>query len=345
MGRPMTKIRLKYIKEYRRNGETYRYFRRKGCPVMALPGQPGSREFNAAYEAALHEKPLPPSKHEAGTLGRLIVDYYGSVDFSNLKPNSRKVYRLVLDPISRDHGHRLVRDMGRENARKIIEGVGAAKPAMANLTRSVLKRLLRYAVDRGWRNDNPVAGFRAYKTGTRHTWTEEQLLAYEARWPLGTQERLDYASLLYSGQRGGDVVRMAYPTKGTIKVKQEKTGTELVIPVHPNWRAAIDAVPARGLTLIGDANGRPVKRDALTLRIRRAAKKAGLPTECKAHGLRKALLRRLAEAGKSSKQIAAMSGHKTLKEIERYTDAADQAHLAKEAMSNSMPIRHRPRRK
>jgi len=51
----------------------------------------------------------------------------------------------------------------------------------------------------------------------------------------------------------------------------------------------------------------------------KAAKKAGLPAECKAHGLRKTLLRRLAEAGRSTKQIAAMSGHKSLKEIERYT--------------------------
>ena len=66
---------------------------------------------------------------------------------------------------------------------------------------------------------------------------------------------------------------------------------------------------------------------------------------CKAHGLRKALLRGLAEAGKSSKQIAAMSGHKSLKEIERYTDKADQAKLAEAAMSNFRSIRHSRRNK
>lgn len=335
----MTKIRLKYIKEYRAPGKTYRYFRRKGCLQVQLPGEPGSREFNAAYEAALTEKPMPANRHNAGTLGRLIAEYYTAVDYANLKPSSRTLYRIVLDPISRQHGHRLVKDMGRENARKIIETIGATKPGMANLTRAVLKRVLRYAVDRGWRNDNPAAGIAPYKIGTRHTWSDEQLEAYEARWKLGTRERLAYATLLYSGQRGGDVVKMA-PKGATVKLVQEKTGTEMVIPVHPIWREAIIAGPSNGVRLIGDERGRPIKHPALTLLIRRAAEAAGLPPECTAHGLRKALSRRLAEGGRSSKQIAAMTGHKSLREIERYTDAASQAKLAVQAMSKLSTIRH-----
>ena len=343
MGRRMTRIRLKYIKEYTRNGDVYRYFRRKGCPVIALPGQPGSREFNAAYEAALNEKPIPASAHKAATLGKLIAEYYASVDFQNLKPSSRKLYRIILDPLSRQHGHRLVRDMGRENVRKIIEAIGATKPGMANLTRAVIKRLLRYAIDRGWRNDNPAAGIAPYKIGTRHTWTDDQLRAYEARWPLGTRERLAYASLLYSGQRGGDVVKMLRPDAkaATITLRQEKTGAEMVLPIHPEWRAAIKAGPANGLSLIGDAKGKPIKRPMLTLIIQDAARAAGLPDECKAHGLRKALLRRLAEKGTSSKEIAAVSGHKSLKEIERYTTAADQGRMARQAMSNLLPLTKR----
>lgn len=343
----MTKIRLKYIKEYTVAGETYRYFRRKGCPPIKLSGLPGSRQFNEAYEAALNEKPLPKSAHNAGTIGRLIAEYYGSVEYANLKPSSRRIYRNILDPLSQKHGHRMVRDMGRDNARKIVEAIGATKPGMANLVRSVLKRLLRYAVDRGWRNDNPVVGISSYKMGSRHTWTEAQLAAYEKRWPIGTTERLDYATLLYSGQRGGDAVRMARPApkSTTVAVKQEKTGAELVLPIHPEWRAAILAVPARGLSLLGDEKGRPIRRAALTARIKNAAKAAGLPPECKAHGLRKALSRRLAEGGASSKQIASMTGHKSLKEIERYTAAAEQAGLAREAVSKLGALRHSRGRK
>jgi enterobacteria phage integrase len=63
---------------------------------------------------------------------------------------------------------------------------------------------------------------------------------------------------------------------------------------------------------------------------------AKLPARCKAHGLRKASARRLAEAGCSAKQIAAITGHKTLAEIERYTRQADQEILARQAMSKQI---------
>jgi len=44
------------------------------------------------------------------------------------------------------------------------------------------------------------------------------------------------------------------------------------------------------------------------------------------------MMRRLAEADGTGKQIASISGHKTLKVIERYTRAADQKKLAQAAM-------------
>ncbi|WP_315729296.1 MULTISPECIES: tyrosine-type recombinase/integrase [unclassified Bradyrhizobium] len=53
---------------------------------------------------------------------------------------------------------------------------------------------------------------------------------------------------------------------------------------------------------------------------------------CKAHGLRKAAARRLAEAGCSASEIAAITGHKALAEVERYTRAADQERLARQAI-------------
>ena len=67
--------------------------------------------------------------------------------------------------------------------------------------------------------------------------------------------------------------------------------------------------------------------------MRSAIKAAGLPPRCVSHGLRKAAMRRLAESGATEKQIAAVSGHKTLKEIELYTKAADQKRLARAGMS------------
>jgi site-specific recombinase XerD len=345
MGRSMTSIRLKYIKSYRRNGKTYYYFRRKGCPAIALPGEPGSRSFNQGYEAALTEKPLPVSRHDAWTLGRLVADYYGSVDFLNLKPSSRTLYRIVLDPISRQHGHRKVKEMGRENARKIVEAIGSTKPGMANLTRAILKRLLRYAVDRGWRNDNPMAGVAAYRGNRRHTWTTEECAQYEAFWPIGTQERLDYAAYRYTAQRGGDVIRIprSCVTTRVISLEQQKTGQRITIPVHPELLRAAKAVPAKGLTLITNSLGRPIKRPALTLRIMRAAKAAGLPVRCKPHGLRKAFMKDAAENEATTHEIAGVSGHKSLKEIQNYTEEASRERLAIKAMrkvSNGSKVRH-----
>jgi hypothetical protein len=41
----------------------------------------------------------------------------------------------------------------------------------------------------------------------------------------------------------------------------------------------------------------------------------------------------LPKGGATAKEIASVSGHKTLKEIERYTDRADQRRLSRAAMS------------
>jgi integrase len=257
------------------------------------------------------------------------------VAFANLKPSSQKLYRSVLDRIAERHGHRLVRDARHSDARKIVEEIGAAKPAMANITRAVLRLLMQYAVETELRLDNPVSGLKAYRTGTRHTWTDDELSQFEKRWPLGTRERLAFALLLYTGQRAGDIVKMRRSDlhDGMIRVIQQKTGAELSIPQHPAFVAAIKAAPAKGVTLIGDANGRPIQRATLTLIMKKAVKLAGLPSRCVPHGLRKAIMRRLAESGSSAKEIAAISGHRTLKEIERYTAAADQARLSKAAMA------------
>lgn len=329
----MTKIRLKYVQAYRSDGKAYYYFRKGGLRVR-LPGLPGSRDFNEAYQAALGQRPIS-TRHATGTVGALIQAYRSSSDFRNLKPNSQAAYGIVLGKFGQAHGHRMVRDMNRDHAHKIIEAI--QRPGMANLTRAVLQRVMGYAIKRGWRNDNPFAGIEPHKIGTRHTWSEAELDAYEARWKLGTRERLAYAALLYTGQRGGDVVKLPRPAPNatSITLTQEKTGTELTIPIKSELRQAIAAGPTNIRFLIADAKGRPIKRPALTLLIRRAAGLAGLPKKCTAHGLRKSLLRRLAEGGKSSKEIASVSGHKTLKEIERYTQAADQRTLAESAMDVS----------
>jgi integrase len=221
--------------------------------------------------------------------------------------------------------------MSQDHVEKILNKIGEKRPGMGNLTRAVLRLVMKFAVKKKRRADNPVAGIEAFKQGEHHTWTDGELKKFEEKWHLGTRQRLAYALLLYTGQRVGDVAKMTLGdlVDGLIHVVQQKTGAELWVPIHPELLRAMKACEAKGLTLVGDPNGRPLKRAALSALMRQAIKNAGLPKRCVAHGLRKAAMRRLAEADATNKQIAAVSGHKTLREIERYTKAADQKKLAR----------------
>jgi enterobacteria phage integrase len=342
MGKPVAVLKLKYVNEYRdRTDKLRRYFRR-GKTRGLLPGEVGSDEFMSAYREFLADrKPAAIPRNAEGSFGRLITEYYGSRPFLNLKPSSRKIYRYVLEPLAKAHGHRMVRDMRTDKVAKIIQDIGESKPGMANLTKSVLQKMMKYAVKMKWRADNPVLGIEPFKRGTHHTWTEGELKTFEVRWPLGTRQRLAYALLLCTAQRVGDVAKMtrADIVDGELHVIQQKTGAELYLPVLPELAQAMKAYPAKGLTLIGTEDGRPLSRAALSHLMRDAIAKAELPAKCVSHGLRKAAMRRLAEEGATEKQIAAVSGHKTLREIERYTAAADQRRLAKDAMGNKKRTR------
>ena len=70
-----------------------------------------------------------------------------------------------------------------------------------------------------------------------------------------------------------------------------------------------------------------------------AIEAAGLPPECRLHGLRKAAGRCLAEAGATTRMIMAVLGHKTLKEAERYTKEVEQKRLAKDGMERWVQAR------
>jgi hypothetical protein len=203
----MTRLKLKFVNEYRdRHGRIRRYFRRKGQRSIALPGLPGSIEFMAAYQAALAiVSPPPPSpKHViSGSLAAVAAGYFRSADFANLSPSSQQSYRVALKPILAAHGHRLVRELPKEAARHIIEGIGATRPGMANLTRSVLSKVIAYAIEIGIRADNPFAGLKPYRLGTYHTWTDAEIAQFERRWPLGTRgaARLRPAALYRPARR------------------------------------------------------------------------------------------------------------------------------------------------
>lgn len=337
MGAQVAKIKLQYVNEYiDRTGKLRRYFRKSGKQLGPLNGDPGSEEFMAAYAAYLAEKTKAAKTNlHADSLGKLIIDYYGDRMFTERKPSTRQLYRYALEPLAKEHGHRSATLMTADKAETIINKIGEKRPGMGNLTRAVLRLVFKFAMKKKRRKDNPLLGLDAFKVGEHHTWTDAELKQFETKWRLGTRQRLAYALLLHTAQRVGDVARMtrADISDGMIYVVQEKTGAKVWIPIHPDLLRAMKASTVQGLTyLIAKPNGQQMKRATLSALMRAAIKGAGLPKRCVGHGLRKAAMRRLAENDATEKQIAAISGHKTLKEVERYTKAADQKKLARAAI-------------
>ena len=101
--------------------------------------------------------------------------------------------------------------------------------------------------------------------------------------------------------------------------------------------STVIAAPSRSrspdhILIITTAYGKPFTVDGFSGWMRHAISEAGLPLDCKPHGLRKAAGRLLAEAGTTAKMIMSILGHTTLAEAERYTEEADQAGLAEDAL-------------
>lgn len=104
--------RFPYLQEYRDNrGKMRRYFRR-GYYRVALPSEPGSHEFIEAYAAALAGSKTKKSgvgpKPKSGSLNSLIVTYYGSESWRELKASSQAPRRRILEKLREKHGDKPV---------------------------------------------------------------------------------------------------------------------------------------------------------------------------------------------------------------------------------------------
>jgi len=341
----MSGIRLKYVHQWvdkrNRGAKARYYFRRPGYKRVPLPDLPGSAAFMEAYQAALAGQALPrsmigASRTKAGSIGALVVGYFSSPHFLALEPATRQTYRLILEKFRNEHGDKPVALLTRQH----INAMLAAKvttPAAANHWLRLVKALMVFAVKEGWRKDNPTTDIEnvTNKTDGFHTWSEGEIEAFETRHPVGSKARLALALLLYTAQRRSDVVRMGrqHVSNGMISVRQQKTGTTLAIPVHPDLAAIIEATPSDHLIFLTTSFGKPFTAPGFGNWFREQCNAAGLPRQCAAHGLRKAACRRLAEAGCSANVIASISGHATLTEVARYTKAADQERMARDGMA------------
>ncbi len=134
---------------------------------------------------------------------------------------------------------------------------------------------------------------------------------------------------LYTGQREGDLLATSWHDYDgdRIQVVQSKTGTKLSIPVHSVLREALDAQERVSPIILTTETGRPFTGSNFRHHFGKAMKAAGL-SGLTFHGLRYTAAAKLAEAGCSLKEIASITGHKSLAMIEKYTRDADQERLS-----------------
>jgi len=328
----------------RESGRVYFYLRRPGFPRMRFPGLPWSPSFMAAYESALAgpRNAIGAKRIKPGSVAAVIAEYFDSQQFFTSKSaGTQRMRRGILERFRAAYGERPMMSLPAE----WIEALLDKKPPHAARSWLVtLRSLCQFAVKRRYMRADPTATIKqhAIKGDGFHTWTEDEIAQFEAHHPIGTKPRLALALLLYTAQRRSDVVRMGrqHIKGGVLTVRPKKTetttGVTLAIPVHPHLQAVLDATPSEHLTFLVTTTGKPYSGNHLSETFREWCDAAGLPQRCKPHGLRKAACRRLAEVECSGLEIMAISGHATLKELVRYTKAADQAKMARNAMAKAV---------
>jgi integrase len=320
-----------------RTGKPRFYFRRPGFKRVPLPGLPWSPQFMNAYEAAMSGQPLQvgATRTAPGTVSAAIASYYQDQAFLALAPSTQRALRNILEHFRADHGDKRIALLQRQH---IVTLLKPKKRFAARHWLKAMRTLMKYTIEIGLREDDPTAGVKLpnLKTDGYHTWTESEINQFETCHGPGTRARLALALLLYTGQRRGDVIRLGrqHIHDNFIYVRQQKTGVELTIPIYAKLTAIIAETPSVQLTLLTTQSGKPFSAAGFGNWFRDRCNEAGL-AHCSAHGLRKAAARRLAEAGCTMHEIAAITGHASLSEVQRYTKAADQKRLALAAMEKA----------
>ncbi|WP_419906881.1 tyrosine-type recombinase/integrase [Hoeflea sp.] len=326
-----------YLKVYTdRHGAERIYFRRRGYREIPLKTPLYSDAFWQSYEAAM-TRPKPAigaSRIKPGSMNDVIVAYYGSPDFRTLKASTKTTYRGIIERFRKDHGEKSAARLQPRHIRRMMRDKSETPSAANNFLR-ILHLLMRQAIEMELREDDPTRFVRKIrvKTGGFRSWQERDIDAYIRAHPQGTRAHLALMLLLYTGLRRSDVVRVGpqHIRDGVLTIRQTKTGSEVGIPVHAKLKAAIADAPKDGMVFLKTAFGKPFTPAGFGNWFRDVTDQAGLKG-LTAHGLRKAIARRLAEAGCSPHEIMAITGHQNLKEVVLYTAAANRRQMAQAAM-------------
>jgi integrase len=331
-------IDLKYIQRFKdRHGKLRHYARAPGCKRVALPGLPGSREFMEAYAEAIRTPRSFGTAPQRGSFSAVLAALYLSSEWAALNPATQKTYRNLLERVRSQLGDKPAAAFDEARVRAILDRF-ADRPGAGHNMRKALRKAFAFAVDRKLMRRDPTDSVKSARPKTEgfQAWSDTDIAKFEAHWPSGSRQRLAMALLLYTGQRRSDVVRFGRGMlwNGVLRFQQVKQGVGapvMSIPLHPALRAELAHWPD-GETFLSTEPGHAFTAAGFTNWFRDQVDAAKLPKALSAHGLRKAAARRLAEAGCTAHEIMAITGHSSLKELERYTRTVSQARTAEAAM-------------
>ncbi|MBV6656802.1 MAG: tyrosine-type recombinase/integrase [Devosiaceae bacterium] len=348
------RTRIKYVVEDTdRHGNVRFYYRRKGALKVRLRGPFGSPEFWDDYRTAHHNHSngsaiavlcQDGSKHTtvvSGSLRELCVEYFQSAMFRELEPRTQEVRRRTLERVCQRNGDgdKPYRQLQPRHIR-VRRDAMMDRPEAANGMIKALRQLFKFALRYDLHDQNPAAQveyLRSKNPDGIHSWTVEEIEQYERTYPVGTKPRLALELALGTGQRLADLVQFGrqHVRDEWLSFTQHKgrnrSPVHLEIPLSDRLMEVIEASPTGELTFLVTEFNRPFSAKGFGNRFRKWCNDAGLK-HCSIHGLRKAAAARLAELGCTEQEIMAITGHRTSKEVTRYTRAARQKTRAESAL-------------
>jgi integrase len=324
-------VRLKHLNPagHFPSGNERLYYRPKGQKGIPMPDYPRDHpKFLAAYAAAagLSQAPMPSAR--SGTIGAGVGAFLVSAEYLSKSPGVKAHWRTALDRIRKSYGHCMMADLRAEHIAKDLEKMN---PHPANNRLKVWRALCGWWQEQFMVKVNAAAAVKRRKvpkTDGFSDWTESDLEAFRAYWPLHSAERMAFELLHWTGARMSDAIKL---TEGMI-------GNEVTLPFRANapefsepegqamMLEALDARPSRHAVIIVTSYGKPRSVKAASAWFAAAARAAGVKGKS-AHGLRKRRAGLMASNGASTSQIAAWLGHESLKMVEVYTRKADRKRM------------------
>jgi integrase len=296
----------------------------------------GTPDFDAEYHAALICAPLRRAAPSQSSFAWLLARYRETTAWRDLSASTRRRRDNIFVSIIETAGHE---PYARITSATMLAGRErrSKTPHQARHFLDAMRGLFRWAHGAGFVKTDPTAGVTnpARKKGEGFMpWTEEDTAAYEARWPIGTRQRVWLDVLLYTGLRRGDAVRLGrqHVRDGVATVKTEKSGftLEVVLPLLSVLQRTLETGPCGDLTFICGGNGRPLTKESFGNEFKAACKAAGVPGS--AHGVRKIAATRAADNGATEAQLMAIFGWTDPKMAAHYTRTANRRRRAAEAI-------------